>query len=290
MDDRAPAPQPPVFNLNAYSPAEIEQAVEKIGVKKAGLPPLASFMLAIVAGGGIGFGALYYSIVASDPELSFATGRVVGGLVFSLGLSLVIVGGAELFTGNNLIVMAWASGKVSTAAMLRNWLIVYLGNIVGAVGLAVLVLLSHHLDMNGGRVGLSILNTAAAKIQPDAFTLFVKGILCNVLVCLAVWLAYAGRSVTDKIVALILPISAFVAAGFEHCVANMYFLPLAWLLTSTGNVPNGFDASAITLSGIAHNLVPVTLGNIVGGSVLVGAVYWTIYRATFGAGSTGGKR
>lgn len=290
MDDRAPAPQPPVFNLNAYSPAEIEQAVEKIGVKKAGLPPLASFMLAIVAGGGIGFGALYYSIVASDPELSFATGRVLGGLVFSLGLALVIVGGAELFTGNNLIVMAWASGKVSTAEMLRNWLIVYLGNIVGAVGLAVLVLLSHHLDMNGGRVGLSILNTAVAKIQPDAFTLFVKGILCNVLVCLAVWLAYAGRSVTDKIVALILPISAFVAAGFEHCVANMYFLPLAWLLTSTGNVPNGFDASAITLSGIAHNLVPVTLGNIVGGSVLVGAVYWTIYRATFGPGSTGGKR
>ncbi len=282
MDDRVPAPQPPVFNLNAYSPAEIEQAVETVGVKKARLPPLASFMLAIVAGGGIGFGALYYTIVASDAELSFATGRVLGGLVFSLGLSLVIVGGAELFTGNNLIVMAWASGKVSTGAMLRNWLIVYLGNIVGAVGLAVLVLLSHHLDMNGGRVGLSILNTAVAKIQPDAFTLFIKGILCNVLVCLAVWLAYAGRSVTDKIIALMLPISAFVAAGFEHCVANMYFLPLAWLLTSTGNVPVGFDASAITLSGIAHNLIPVTIGNIVGGSVLVGAVYWTIYRAAFG--------
>jgi formate/nitrite transporter len=247
-------------------------------------------MLAIVAGGGIGFGALYYTIVASDAELSFATGRVLGGLVFSLGLSLVIVGGAELFTGNNLIVMAWASGKVSTGAMLRNWLVVYLGNIVGAVGLAVLVLLSHHLDMNGGRVGLSILNTAVAKIQPDAFTLFIKGILCNVLVCLAVWLAYAGRSVTDKIVALMLPISAFVAAGFEHCVANMYFLPLAWLLTSAGNVPDGFDASAITLSGIAHNLIPVTLGNIVGGSVLVGAVYWTIYRAAFGAGPVGGQR
>ena len=113
-------------------------------------------------------------------------------------------------------------------------------------------------------------------------TLFIKGILCNVLVCLAVWLAYAGRSVTDKIVALILPVSAFIAAGFEHCVANMYFLPLAWLMTSMGKVPDGFDASAITLSGIVHNLVPVTLGNIVGGAVLVGAVYWTIYRAAFG--------
>jgi formate/nitrite transporter len=287
MDDRVSASQPPVFNLNAYSPAEIKQAVENVGVKKARLPTLASFMLAIVAGGSIGFGALYYTVVVSDAELSFATARVLGGVTFSLGLALVIVGGAELFTGNNLIVMAWASGKVSTGEMLRNWLIVYLGNMVGAVGLAVLVLLSHHLDMNGGRVGLAILNTAVAKIQPDAFTLFIKGILCNVLVCLAVWLAHAGRSVTDKIVALILPISAFVAAGFEHCVANMYFLPLAWLITRTGNVPEGFDASVITLAGIVHNLVPVTLGNIVGGAALVGAVYWTIYRATFGTGSAG---
>lgn len=290
MDDRVSASQPPVFNLNAYSPAEIKQAVENVGVKKARLPTLASFMLAIVAGGSIGFGALYYTVVVSDAELSFATARVLGGVVFSLGLALVIVGGAELFTGNNLIVMAWASRKVSTGEMLRNWLIVYLGNMIGAVGLAVLVLFSHHLDMNGGRVGLSVLNTAVAKIQPDVLTLFIKGILCNVLVCLAVWLAYAGRSVTDKIVALILPISAFVAAGFEHCVANMYFLPLAWLITRTGNVPEGFDASAITLAGIVHNLVPVTLGNIVGGAALVGAVYWTIYRATFGTGSAGEPR
>jgi formate/nitrite transporter len=290
MDDRAPAPQPPVFNSNAYSPAEIKEAVEKVGVKKARLPLLASFMLAIVAGGSIGLGALYYTVVASDAELSFAAVRVLGGLVFSLGLALVIVGGAELFTGNNLIVMAWASRKVTTGEMLRNWLIVYLGNLVGALGVVVLVLLSHHLDMNGGRIGLSILNTAVAKIQPDFVTLFIKGILCNVLVCLAVWLAYAGRSVTDKIVALILPVSAFIAAGFEHCVANMYFLPLAWLMISMGKVPDGFDASVITLSGIVHNLVPVTLGNIVGGAVLIGAVYWTIYRAAFGAGSVWEKR
>lgn len=290
MEDRAPAPQPPVFNFNAYSPAEIKEAVEKVGVKKARLPPLASFMLAIVAGGSIGLGALYYTIVASDAQLGFAATRVVGGLVFTLGLALVIVAGAELFTGNNLIVMAWASGKVSAGEMLRNWLVVYLGNMVGAVGLAVLVLLSHHLDMNGGRVGMSILNIAVAKIQPDVFTLFIKGTLCNLLVCLAVWLAYAGRSVTDKIVALVLPISAFIAAGFEHCVANMYFLPLAWLLIGMGKVPDGFDASTITLSGIIHNLVPVTLGNIVGGAVMVGAMYWAIYRATFGAGSVGENR
>ena len=139
MSDRVPAPQPPIFNLQAYSPAEIKEAVEKVGVKKANLPPLASFMLAIVAGGSVGFGALYYTIVASDADLSFATVRVVGGLVFSLGLALVLVGGAELFTGNNLIVMAWASGKVSTGTMLRNWTIVYLGNLLGSLGLIVLV-------------------------------------------------------------------------------------------------------------------------------------------------------
>jgi len=283
MADRAPLPQPPIFNLNAYSPAEIKEAVETVGVKKANLPFQASFMLSIVGGGSIALGALYYTIVASDAELSFATIRVVGGLAFSLGLALVLVGGAELFTGNNLIVMAWASGKVSTREMLRNWVIVYCGNLVGSLALVVLVFFSHHLDMNGGRIGLSILNTAVAKIQPDVVALFFKGILCNVLVCLAVWLAYAGRSVTDKILALILPVSAFIAAGFDHCVANMYFLPLAWLLTQTGNVPADFDASLITIPGIIHNLVPVTLGNIVGGAGLVGGVYWAIYRAAFGA-------
>jgi formate transporter len=278
MADRASPPQPPIFNSNAYSPAEIKEAVEKVGVKKANLPLLASFMLAVIAGGSIGLGALYYTVIVSDAELSC----VMGGLAFSLGLAIVLVGGAELFTGNNLIVMAWASGHVTTKEMLRNWGVVYFGNLIGALGLVVLVFLSHHLDMNGGRVGLSILNTAVAKIQPDAVTLFFKGVLCNLLVCLAVWLAYAGRSVTDKIVALLFPVSAFIAAGFEHCVANMYFLPLAWVMVRTGNVPPDFDASVITMTGIIHNLVPVTLGNIVGGAGLVGAMYWMIYRAAFG--------
>jgi formate transporter len=282
MAEPPPAPQAPIFNLQAYSPAEIKEAVEKVGVKKATLPVLSSFMLAIVAGGGVGFGALYYTIVASDPTLSFATVRVVGGLVFTLGLVLVLVGGAELFTGNNLIVMAWASGKVSTRTVLRNWTIVWLGNFVGSLGLVILVFFSHHLDMNDGRIGLSVLDTAAGKIRPDMVTLFFKGVLCNVLVCAAVWLAYAGRSVTDKMVAVILPVSAFIAAGFEHCVANMYFLPLAWLLIQTGHTPANFDASLITMAGIIHNLVPVTLGNIVGGAGFVGAAYWAIYRVTFG--------
>jgi len=283
------SPEVPIFNLQAYSPAEIKEAVEKVGVKKANLPFLASFMLAVVAGGSIGFGALYYTIVASDPALGFATARVLGGFVFSLGLALVLVGGAELFTGNNLIVMAWASGKVSTRTMLRNWIIVYFGNFFGALGLIILVFYSHHLDMNEGRIGLSVLNTAAGKIRPDVVTLFFKGILCNVLVCAAVWLAYAGRSVTDKMIAVLLPISAFIAAGFEHCVANMYFLPLAWLLIQTGHAPTNFDASLITISGIVHNLVPVTLGNIVGGAGFVGATYWAIYRFTFETNDRGEK-
>src|SRR5258705_7903908 len=139
MDDRPRVPQPPIFNLNAYSPAEIKEAVEKVGVKKTRLPLLASFMLAMVAGGSVGLGALYYTIVASDEAMSFAAVRLLGGLTFSLGLVLVIVGGAELFTGNNLIVMAWASGKVSTRGeMLRNWVIVYFGNLIGSLGLVVL--------------------------------------------------------------------------------------------------------------------------------------------------------
>src|SRR5262245_4894898 len=172
MAEPVPPSQMPIFNLQAYSPAEIKEAVEKVGVKKANLPFLASFMLAIVAGGGIGFGALYYTVVASDATLSFATARVLGGLVFTLGLALVLVGGAELFTGNNLIVMAWASGKVSTRTMLRNWVIVYFGNLIGALGLIVLVFFSHHLDMNDGRIGLSVLNTATGKIRPDVVALF----------------------------------------------------------------------------------------------------------------------
>jgi formate/nitrite transporter len=277
---------PAVFNFNAYSPPEIQALIETVGVKKATLPALPCFMLALVAGGSIGFGALYYCIVASDADLSFAITRVMGGMVFSLGLAIVMISGAELFTGNNLIVMAWASGTVSTVAVLRNWLIVYIGNFVGAAGLAVMVVLSHHLDMNGGRVGLTVLTTAAAKISPDVVTLFVKGVLCNLLVCLGVWLAYAGRSVTDKIAALVLPISAFVAAGFEHSVANMYFLSVAWLLTALGQTPQGFDASTITVAGIIYNLIPVTLGNIVGGSGFVGLVYWAIYQKGLAANST----
>lgn len=277
MTEPQPLPQPAIFNFDAYKPSEVEDAIEKSGVAKAKLAFLPCFVLGIVAGGGIGLGALYFTIVASDTTLNFALVRVIGGLAFSLGLTIVIVGGAELFTGDNLIVMAWASRRISTAALLRNWVIVWLGNFVGGVGVAILCLLSHHLDMNHGAIALAALTIAVGKISPGFVTLFFKGVLCNLLVCLAVWLAAAGRSVTDKIMALILPISAFVAAGFEHSVANMYFLSLAWLLKATGHVPAGFDASIITIPGVFYNLFWVTLGNIVGGAGLVGFTYWLVY-------------
>jgi formate/nitrite transporter len=275
-----------LFGSDAYSPAEIQDKVERIGVKKARLRFLASFMLSIVAGGSIGFGGLFFCIVLADPSLGFAVQRVLGGVLFSLGLALVMIGGAELFTGNCLIVMAWMNRQIRTAEVLRNWTTVWLGNLVGALGLVGLVFMAHHADLGNGQVGVAVIELAVGKIAPAATTIFFKGILCNVLVCLGVWLAYAGRSVTDKMAGMVLPVACFVAAGFEHCVANMYFLPLAWLLSATGQVPVGFDASTITLAGIVHNLVPATLGNIVGGAGFVGVVYWAIYRKCLGGLTT----
>jgi formate/nitrite transporter len=268
--------------MDAYSPAEVEDKCEKIGVKKATMPFLPSFLLSVIAGGSIGLGAMYYTLIMADPTISFAAQRVLGGMVFTLGLALVVVAGAELFTGNNLIVCAFANRQLTAWQVLRNWIVVWVGNLVGAFGLAFVVLMSHHPEMNNGAVGAVMLKVAIGKITPDSATLFFKGVMCNLLVCLAVWLSYAGRGVTDKIFALFLPISAFVACGFEHSIANQYFLSMAWLLTVTGQVPAGLDVSVITLGGIFHNLIPVTLGNIVGGSGMVGIMYWLIYRKGMG--------
>ncbi|MEJ0095006.1 MAG: formate/nitrite transporter family protein [Methylocella sp.] len=285
--ERIRAPKTEIFGLDAYAPGEIADKIEQSGVTKANLPLLPMFMLGMVAGGSIGLGALYYTIVASDDSLSFGVSHLLGGLAFCLGLTLVIVAGAELFTGNNLVVMAWADGRVSLAALLRNWIVVYIANAVGAVGLAFLVFFSHHLDMNDGKIEIAALTIAKTKVALPFVTAFFRGVLCNMLVCLAVWLAMAGRSVTDKIVALVLPISAFVAAGFEHSVANMYFIPLAMIVATFGSVPAGFDASSLTLEGAIENLIPVTLGNIVGGSVFVGLVYYAIYHKARGVVAPG---
>jgi formate/nitrite transporter len=222
------------YGVDAFSPQQIAERVDNIGVTKARLPLLSMAMLGMLAGAFIGLGALYYTLVISDTSLSFAVGRVFGAVCFSLGLLLVVVAGAELFTGNNLLAMAWADGKVSTAEVLRNWTVVCVANFVGAAGLALLVFWSGHAGMNGGAVAQAYLKIAAAKSTVPILELFFRGVLCNVLVCMAVWMVLAGRTVVDKFFAIVLPISAFVAAGFEHSIANMYFFPLALLLKASG--------------------------------------------------------
>jgi len=264
------------FSLDAYTPAEIARRIETVGVTKARMPLLPLLLLGVMAGVFIGLGALFSFVVRSDASLGPAASAVGSGLVFSLGLLLVVVAGAELFTGNNLLAMAWADGHISTREVLRNWCWVCLANLVGAAGLALLVFLSGHASAHGGAVGAAVLKSALAKQALPWEQAFVRGLLCNVLVCMAVWMAMAGRSVVDKFVAIVLPISAFVAAGFEHSIANMYIFPLAWLVQAF-SMPN-MALPPVDIAQAAMNLVVVIAGNLVGGSVLVGLVYHVIYQ------------
>jgi len=264
-----------IFGFDAYAPKEIAERVETIGVAKARLPLLSQIALGVLAGGFIGLGALYFTLVTSDTTLGFAVSRILGGVVFSLGLILVVVAGAELFTGNNLLVMAWASHRITTRELLGNWLVIYLANFAGALGLVALVYLANHWQMNGAAVATQAVRIAAEKATLPFWDAFFRGVLCNILVCLAVWLALAGRSIVDKICAIVFPISAFVAAGFEHSVANMYFIPLGILLKD--RIP-GAAAAYLDWNGLWTNLLPVTLGNIAGGALLVALVYYFIYQ------------
>lgn len=267
---------PPTAYPDAYTPAEMAQRVEAVGVVKARADVLTTLPLAVLAGAFIALGALFFTVVMTTGEntevvpVVFGWSRLLGGAAFSLGLILVVVGGAELFTGNNLIAMAWAAGRVSTAELLRNWVLVFLGNFLGALGTAGLAYLAGVHFLADGAVGDTAIRIAAAKADLPPVQAVARGILCNVLVCLAVWLCYAARSVTDKVLAIVFPISAFVAAGLEHSVANMYFLPIGMLVAADGGQPIG-------MAGAAANLVLVTLGNIIGGTVLVALVYWFVY-------------
>jgi formate/nitrite transporter len=258
-------------SFDAYTPREIAQRVQDVCMLKARLPFLQLVMLGILAGAFIGLGALFSVLVLSDASLGFAASRVLGGVVFSLGLLLVVVAGAELFTGNNLLAMAWADGCLPTRDVLYNWVVVCAANFIGAAGLAAVVFLSGHAEMNGGAVGRTYLQIAAAKSSLSLTEAFFRGVLCNVLVCMAVWMTLAGRSVTDKFIAIVFPISAFVAAGFEHSIANMYLFPLAEMLKAGAGQP-------VEFSWLWRNLAPVIAGNLVGGSVLVALVYYVIYR------------
>jgi formate transporter len=268
--------------IDAYAPAEMAQRVLKVGVAKAKLPMADSLILAVMAGAFIGLGAAFATLTTTGSPMGLGPTRVMGGVAFSLGLILVVVAGAELFTGNNLVAMAWASRQITTRQVARNWILVYAGNFVGSVGTALLVFWSGTLALGDNAVALNAIQIAAAKVDLSWFEAFVRGVLCNALVCLAVWLCNSARSTTDKILAIVWPIAGFVALGFEHCIANMYFIPLGMLLKTDADLlasleiaPGALDG--LSAAGLTHNLIPVTLGNIVGGTLLVAGVYWFAY-------------
>ncbi len=262
-----PADPGSINHTDAYAPAEIARKVETVGIAKARLPVLQTLALGVLAGAFIAVGGAFFTLTITESGLGFGPARVLGGVAFSLGLILVVIAGAELFTGNNLIVMAWAGGKVTTAEVLRNWVLVYVANLIGALGFALMMHWSGVLQSSGGVMAQTAVSIAAAKLDLSFTEAFVRGVLCNALVCLAIWLCFAAHTVIGKIFAIIFPISAFVALGFEHSIANMYLIPIGIL--------SGLEG--VGLGDVVANLVPVTLGNIVGGSVLVALVYWVIY-------------
>ncbi len=287
------------FHFDAFLPPDMATKAEQGGIKKANMDFVRMFALAILAGAFIALGAIFATTVgsgsiavnAANGSAAFATGlpygvvRLLSGVAFSLGLILVVIAGAELFTGNNLIVMAWAGRKVSTSKLLRNWVIVWTGNFVGSLLTVGLMLATDQYKFGGGAIGAAALSTASSKAGLDFFQALVLGIMCNALVCLAVWLTYSARTTTDRILAIIPPITAFVAAGFEHSVANMYFIPMGLLIKAIA--PDSFWSAIHKTSAdypdltwgnfFLNNLIPVTIGNIIGGAVLVGAVYWFVY-------------
>ena len=289
------------IRIDALLPQEMATRAEYLGVRKAEMPILKMFMLSVLAGAFIALGAIFATTVSAGSmaittaggEAAYSTGlpfgvtRLLAGLVFSLGLILVVVGGAELFTGNNLIVMAWANGKVTAGALLRNWAIVYFGNFVGAIGTAILMFFTRQYTFGTNSIGIAALKTGVAKCDLTFIQAIALGILCNALVCMAVWLTFSARSTVDKIAAIVFPITAFVAAGFEHSIANMYFIPYALFIkmfdpdfvAKVGDKVANLDKLTWQAFWI-NNLLPVTIGNIIGGAVLVAAVYWAIFLRT----------
>jgi len=267
---------------DAFTPAQVAQKVKTLGVSKAQTPFLPLIVLSLMAGAFISFGAMYYTMVMTHPSEAYGASKMLGGIAFSLGFILVVIAGAELFTGNNLIVMAWARKRVTTLQIARNWILVYVANGIGALITVYLVFASGFLDNGHHAVGVTALKIGLAKASLAPTEAFVRGIFCNALVCLASWMVYASRSVTDKVFAVIFPISAFVAMGFEHCIANMFMIPLAMVASLDPEIValSGLSAEALaplSISGLLHNVVPVTLGNILGGTVMVGMAYYMVY-------------
>ena len=272
------------MRLDALLPAQMAERAEEVGVAKATMDLPRLFTLAVLAGAFIALGGVFATTaLAGAGTAPWGPVRVLAGVVFSLGLILVVVGGAELFTGNTLVVMAWASGRVGLSALLRNWVTVFAGNFIGAVATATAVGVAGTHHGGDGAFGLAAVAIAHGKVQLGFPQAVVLGILCNALVCLAVWLTYSARTTTDRMLAVVPPIAAFVAAGFEHSIANMYFVPYAMLVAAIDQefiAAHGLDgrAGALTWGAfLGRNLLPVTIGNVIGGAVLVGAVYWFVY-------------
>lgn len=282
--DRAVQP-PPIteLHIDPYAPAEIATRVETAGVKKANLDLLTLLTLGVLAGAFIAIGAQLATVVGTDSALGYGPTRLMVGVAFSVGLILVVIAGAELFTGNTLIVMAWLGRKVSTPLVLRNWGIAYVANFAGALATVVIVYGTGQWSMVSDKVGASALLTANGKVELSFGEAILRGILCNALVNLAVWLCFSARSNVDKIFAIIPPIAAFVAAGFEHSIANMYFIPFGLLLKEKNVVVTAAGVDAATLDQLTwggflwNNLLPVTIGNVIGGALMVAAVYWLVY-------------
>jgi formate transporter len=271
--------------IDALLPPEMALACEAAGAAKAGRNALALIVLGVLAGAFIALGAMFMTVVLTGSgELPWGVSRLLAGLVFSLGLILVIVGGAELFTGDSLMIVACASQRITLGALLRAWSLVYAGNIAGAVGTAALVFLAGQHGFNGGAVGKTALAVASAKSALPTVQLFFLSVLCNVLVCLAVWMSFGARSTTDKIMVIVPPVAAFVAAGFEHSIANLYLLPYGLALKAWAGpefwMAIGQGAASypeLTFAAALHNIAVATIGNLVGGSLMVGAVYWFVY-------------
>ena len=257
--------QHPAISVDTFTPSEIARRLEAANVTRASLPVRSLLLLGVLGGLYIGFGGALATLVLTDTTLGYGLGRIAAGLAFSLGLIMLVVAGGELFTGNNLMVLAFASRKISARSVLRNWILAYGTNAAGAILLALIVHHSGILDGNG--VKATAVRIAEAKGQLDAGSAFLRGVLCNVLVCLAVWLSVAARSVEGKAVAIAFPISAFVALGFEHCIANFYLLTIGVL-----------NGAQIGFADLLANLGVVTLGNTLGG-VLVAAAYYLVYLA-----------
>lgn len=266
---------------DAYQPAQMVCRLEDTCAAKTSRDAVSMALLGLLAGFFIGLGAVFCTLVTTDIGLGFGLGKLLGGLAFSLGLILVVVAGAELFTGNSLIVAPWLSTRVSGSALLRNWGIVYFANFAGALILVAIIFHAQFWALDGYKVGANALMIAAGKTSLAFWPALCRGIICNILVCLAVWMCLAARSVTEKILAIVFPITAFVACGFEHSIANMFFIPMGIAVAGQAEVVQVAGATAsqianVNVPGLFHNLIPVTIGNVIGGTS-VGVIYWLIF-------------